>query len=118
MLNMLLHWLVTALLLLLIAYLMPGFTIEGLGVALIVALVLGLINIVIKPAVVLLTLPINIVTLGLFSLVINALMLALAAWCVPGFEISSFWSALGGALLLALLSAFILNVPDRRDPTV
>lgn len=114
MLSVLIHWVVTALLLVLIANVMPGFVIQDFGVAMVVALLLGLVNVTIKPVVTLLTLPLNIVTLGLFSLVINALMMALVAWFVPGFAISNFWAAFVGALLLALASALINGSQQSR----
>jgi putative membrane protein len=112
-LTLIIHWIVAALVLLLVGWLIPGIEISGFGVALVAALVIGIINLLIRPIVMLLTLPINILTLGLFALVINALLFALAAWMVPGFEIFSFWSALLGSLLLAILSALINSAGGR-----
>lgn len=113
--RMILNLVITALVLLLVAYVIPGFFISGFGIALLIALVLGLINITIKPIILLITLPVNIITLGLFSFVINALMLGLAAWVVPGFEINSFWSALGAAILLAILTPLIQGVAEPNN---
>ena len=66
-----------------------------------------IINIFVKPLLVLITLPINLITLGLFSFIINALLLMLTAYLTPGFEINNFWSALLGSLLLSILSALL-----------
>lgn len=104
--SLLLHWLLTALALLIVAYVLPGIHVSGLGVALIAALVMGLVNIGIRPVLLLLTLPINILTLGLFTFIINAAMFALVAWLVPGFEVSGFWSALLGSLLMTVITYF------------
>ncbi len=90
----LLSWLIYALAILLTAYLLPGVTLAGFGTALIAALVLGLVNAVLKPILILLTLPINILTLGLFTLVINTLMVLLASSVVKGFDVRNFWWAL------------------------
>lgn len=102
----LIHWLVIALALLGIAYFVPGFRVSSIGVAIAAAAILGIINLVIRPILLVLTLPINILTLGLFTFVINALMLKLAAALVPGFAIIGFWPALLGALVLAVVNAF------------
>jgi len=106
-LSILLHWLLTAAILLLIGAIMPGIHISGYSSALVAALVMGLVNFFIKPVLTLLTLPLNLLTLGLFSFIINAMMFALVAWLVPGFEISNFFSALVGSLLLALMSSIL-----------
>lgn len=105
MLNKLIHWCISALLLMLTAYIMPGIHVDSFTAALIGAFAIGFVNILIKPLVLLLTLPLNILTLGLFTLVINALMFSLAAYVVPGFEVNNFFSALFGAILLAILNA-------------
>ena len=102
--SLLIHWLLTALALLLVAFLLPGIHVSGLGVALVAALVMGLVNISIKPLLLILTLPLNILTLGLFTFIINAAMFALVAWVVPGFEVSGFWSALLGSLLMTVIT--------------
>jgi putative membrane protein len=99
-----LRWLFNALALLLVAGLVSGFQVSSIGTALIVALVLGLVNAVIRPVLVILTLPINILTLGLFTFVINALMLLLVSSVVKGFTIDGFGPALEGALILWLIS--------------
>jgi putative membrane protein len=82
---------------------------------LIAALVLALVNTYLRPLVVILTLPINILTLGLFTLVINALMLKLVSWFIPAFHVEGFWTAVGGALVISIVSCLLnlLLQPDR-----
>ena len=106
-LSAILHWIFTALILLLVAKITPGVYISGFGTALIAALVLGLVNFAIRPLLTLLTLPLNILTLGLFSFVINAILFGLVAWMVPGFEVTNFLSALVGAFFLAVMTALL-----------
>ncbi len=118
MLTMIIHWLVTALVLLLIANILPGFSVDNFTIALIAALVLGLVNLFIRPLVLLFTLPLNILTLGLFAFVVNALLLWLTAGLVDGFEISNFLSALVGALLLALVTGFIGSLGDKTHRAI
>jgi putative membrane protein len=98
------HWIVSALAIIVAAYLIPGVHVTILS-ALVLAIVLGVINIFLKPIIVLITLPINIVTLGLFSLVINALLIMLAALIVPNFSVDGFWWALLFSLVLSLVNA-------------
>lgn len=104
MLNLLLAWLVNALCLLAVAMLVPGVHITGFGSALVGALVLGVVNTLIRPVLSLLTLPITLLTLGLFSFVINAAMFGLAAFLIRGFGVDGFWPALWGALAFGVLS--------------
>ena len=85
------------------AYLVPGVTVTLWG-AIIAAVVLGALNLFIRPILVILTLPITIITLGLFSLVINALLVLLAALIVPGFSVAGFWTALVFAFVLAIIN--------------
>jgi putative membrane protein len=103
----LLHQFITAALLLLVARIVSGFHVKGFGAALIAALVLGLVNAIVRPLMILLTLPLTILTLGLFLLVINALMLWLVAALVPGFQVRSFGAAFIGSVLLTLLNLLI-----------
>jgi putative membrane protein len=102
--SLLLTWLVNALALLIITYLVPSIHIRSFGTALIIALVLGLINTFIRPVLVLLTLPVTIVTLGLFILVVNALCFWLGASLLKGFEVSGFWAAFIGSILYSIVS--------------
>jgi putative membrane protein len=90
--------------LLLVAYVVPGIVVDGFFTALIVAVLLGLLNIFIKPILVLLTLPITILTLGLFTFVINALLFWFVASFVEGFAVSGFWIALLGTILYSIVS--------------
>jgi putative membrane protein len=101
------HVLVTAVLLFLLGQLVSGIHVRDGKAALIGALVLGLANAVVRPVLVLLTLPVTIITLGLFLLVVNAAMIALAAALVDGFEVDGFGSALLGAVLLAVMNFFV-----------
>lgn len=98
------HWIVTAVAILIAAYILPGVEVTLIG-ALILAVVLAVINIFIRPLINLLTLPLNVVTLGLFSLVVNALLIMLAAMIVPDFSVDGFWPAFFFAILLALINA-------------
>ena len=103
----LLHLLIVAVALWVTAYLVPGVNITSWTALAIGALVLGLINATVKPVLVILTLPITILTLGLFYLVVNALAFALAAALVPGFQIAGALPAIVGALVTSLVSWFI-----------
>lgn len=112
--RLLLRWLVSALGLILITRLIPGIGVESFYTALIAALILGLINAIIRPVVKLLALPINLLTLGLFSLVINALMFWLASTVVKGFEVTGFWPAFWGALIMSVVGWFS-NLVLKKD---
>ncbi|MBC8123926.1 MAG: phage holin family protein [Gemmatimonadaceae bacterium] len=107
MVNFLISWLVSAVVLVLVTYVVPGFAVTSFTAALIAALVIGVINAVILPILNLLALPLNIVTLGLFSFVVSAVGLLIAAALVPGFVITGFWPALLGALVIAVLNAAV-----------
>jgi putative membrane protein len=104
-----LHWLLRALAVMITAYLLPGIVVKSFFVALVVAVVLGLFNTILKPILIVLTLPINILTLGLFTLVINAALILLASSLVPGFAVNGFWWALIFSLILSLVNG-VLNV--------
>jgi putative membrane protein len=114
--SLLVHLLVSALLLWLVSQIVPGIHILGFGYALLAALVLGIANALVRPILVLVTLPITVLTLGLFLFVINALMLMLTGAIVPGFQVAGFRAALLGGLLLALfnlLASALLRRPGR-----
>jgi putative membrane protein len=100
----LIRWVVSALALWVAQALLPGIRIEGAGTLFIAALLLGFVNAIVRPLLILLTLPITILTLGLFLLVINAAMLGLVAALLENFTISGFWSALAGAIVVSLVS--------------
>ncbi|MFZ6848206.1 phage holin family protein [Undibacterium sp. RuRC25W] len=97
-------WLINALALLAIPYLMHSVSIDSFGTALIVAVVLGLVNAVLRPLLVLLTLPATVMTMGLFIFVINGLLFWGVANMVDGFHVAGFWAAVGGALLYSVIS--------------
>ncbi len=99
-----LKWIGLALAMMFVGWVVPGITISNFVTALIAAAVVALVNVFIKPILVFLTLPINILTLGIFILVINALLFMFVAYLVPGVEVNGFWSAFLGALLLSILS--------------
>jgi len=90
------------------AYVLPGVTLNGFWAAILAALVLGVINVFIKPLLIILTLPINILTLGLFTLVINALVIMMASGITPGFKVNGFWNALLFSIVLSIV-LFIIN---------
>jgi putative membrane protein len=97
------------------ATLVPGIHVRSAGAVIVAALILGLVNALVKPVLFVLTLPFTIVTLGLFIFVVNAICLALVAWVVPGFTISGFWPALFGAIVISLVSWMLhAIVGDRR----
>lgn len=100
----LLNWLVSAAAVGITAYLLPGISLSGFFAALVTALILGLINAFIRPVLILLTLPLNILTLGLLTFVINALLVLLTAAIVPGFMVAGFWWALLFSLVLTLIN--------------
>ncbi|HUG58130.1 MAG TPA: phage holin family protein [Candidimonas sp.] len=105
--ELILVWILNAVALLVVAYILPGITVASFGSALIAALVLGLLNTLVKPLLILLTLPITIVTLGLFLLVLNALVFWFAGSVLKGFQVSGFWWALLGAFVYSLVSGLL-----------
>jgi putative membrane protein len=107
MIGLLLHWLISAASLMIVAYLFPGIQLQGLGAALIAPIVIGLINATIGLILKIITFPLTILTLGIFWLVINALMLQLAAALVPGFYVAGFLSAFFGAIVLSIVSTIL-----------
>ena len=102
--GLLIRWIVNTLALFVVANVVPGFRYDSWVSLAIAAAVLGLLNAIVRPILFVLTLPITLVTLGLFLLVLNAIMLELTAWLVPGFDIDGFGWAMVGALVLALVS--------------
>jgi putative membrane protein len=102
--RLLLRWIINALALLALPYLFDSIQVAGFYTALITALVLGLVNALIRPILIVLTLPINILTLGLFTLVINGLLFWFVASFVKGFTVAGFWPAFWGALVYSVVS--------------
>ena len=115
--RLLLHWLMSALVLLLISHFVPGFIVTSFTAALIAALVIGLVNATIGAFLRFVSFPITILTLGLFVLIVNALMLKLAAGLSPGFQIVGFMPALEGAIILAIAHMIIrwITEPSRKE---
>jgi putative membrane protein len=110
----LLHWFVVTLALGVATWVLPGVSVTSLAALAVAGLVLGFVNAIVRPILVVLTLPITLLTLGLFYLVVNGIAFALAALVVPGFEVASFgWSILG-ALVVSLVSWFS-GATGRRD---
>lgn len=105
--NIILKLLLNAGVVALAAYLLPGVIVDSFLTAIVVAILLGILNTFIKPILVLLTLPITIVTLGLFMLVINTFIVLLVSSLTPGFEVASFWWALGFSLVVSVISSFL-----------
>jgi putative membrane protein len=103
MMRLLIHWVISAILLLVVSRIVPGFNVNGFGAALIAALVIGLVNATVGLFLKVLTFPLTIFTFGIFLLIINALMLMLASKLLRGFHVSGFAPAFWGALLLSLL---------------
>jgi putative membrane protein len=102
--KLLLVWLLNAIALLAVAYLVPGIHVAGFAAALVAALVIGLVNMIIRPILVLLTLPITLLTLGLFILVINGLLFYLVGNWIQGFDVTTITAGILGALVYSLLS--------------
>ena len=103
----LVRWLATALAIGMVAHIVPGIQVDGAWAAIVAALLLGLVNAVLRPILILLTLPITILTFGLFALVINGAMLALVGAVVAGVRIDGFGSAILGALLVSLVGGLL-----------
>ncbi|MDD3149678.1 MAG: phage holin family protein [Candidatus Gastranaerophilales bacterium] len=112
MLSFLLHWVLSALAVMFVAWAIPGISVVSFWSALFAAVIIGFVNGFIKPIAMFLTFPINLITLGLFTLVINAFMLILVSKIVPGFKVDGFWAAFWGAILLSIVSTFLgsLNI--------
>lgn len=104
MIQMLVLWLVSAIVLMITAYLVPGFKIKSFGSAMWASIVVGLLNMLIRPVLMFLSFPINFLTLGLFTFVVNAIILRIAAGLLKGFDIDGWWSAIIGAIVLALVN--------------
>lgn len=111
----LIHWATVALSLWVATEIVPGIRVSSFTVLVIGALILGLVNACVRPVLVFLTLPITVVTLGLFYLVVNGLSFGLAAWLVPGFSVSGLGPAMLGALVVSVLSWFIGFFTGARD---
>ena len=110
------RFLLNGLAVVLTAYLLPGVNVDGYGSALIVALVLSIANVIVKPILVVLTIPITILTLGLFLLVINALIIQLADYLVDGFSVTNFWWALLFSIILSIFNSLFDDLSsDKKE---
>ncbi len=107
--NLLLRMLISATLVVVIAHFMPGVVVDSFMTSVIVAVVLGLLNIFVKPILILFTLPITIVTFGLFLLVINALIIMLCTKIVGGFHVESFWTAVFFSIVLSISQSILFQ---------
>jgi putative membrane protein len=118
--NLLIDWFFSAIALLIVTYVVPGFQLSGFGAALIAAIAVGLVNATIGIVLKVLTFPLTILTLGIFWLIINALMLRLAAAFVPGFSITGFWPAFFGAIVLSVVNVLLgmikRGLQEERQP--
>jgi putative membrane protein len=113
--NAVIRFLLSGLAVLLTAYLLPGVDVTHYGYALLVAIVLSIANLIVKPILVFLTIPITIVTLGLFLLVINALIILLVDYLItPGFDVHGFWWALAFSLILSLFNGLFGEFTDKK----
>jgi putative membrane protein len=110
MLQFFLTWLATAISLQITAWIVPGLTITGFTAAAVGAVVLGLVNAIVKPILILFTLPLTILTLGLFLLVVNAIAFGLVGYFTPGFEVTGFFPAVFGSIVLSFISGIISQV--------
>src|SRR5580692_5295573 len=110
MVKLLAHWFLSALCLLLVARFVPGFSVSGVGAALIAAVVIGFVNGTLGLLLKIVTFPLTILTFGIFWLLINALMLKVAALFVPGFEVRGLWPAFWGGIILSLLNMAVRQI--------
>jgi putative membrane protein len=115
MVNFIIRLLVNAVALVIVANFLPGVHVAGWTAAIIAAFVLGIVNAIIRPILIVLTLPVVILTLGLFTFVINAITFWLVAHLVPGFRVDNFWSALLGALVLSIVSYLLSSILKVAD---
>jgi putative membrane protein len=112
--RLLIGWLLNALALLAVAYLLPSIQVASFGAALVAALVLGLVNTLVRPVLVILTLPVTVLTLGLFLLVINGLLFWAVGNLLAGFSVGGFWPGVFGALLYSIVSWLLASLLPAR----
>ena len=113
--NGILRFLLSGVAVVLTAYLLPGVEVEHYGYALLAALLISLANVLVKPILVILTIPITIVTLGLFLLVINAIIILLVESIVPGFSVDGFWWALAFSLILSIFNSMFSGLTKEKE---
>jgi putative membrane protein len=112
--GILIRWLILTVAILSAAYLLDGMEVRGFTSAFFAAAVLGILNAVLRPVLIILTLPLNILSLGLFTFVINAFLLKMASGVIPGFEVHGFWPALFGSLIISLVSWLLSSLINDR----
>jgi putative membrane protein len=113
--SVLIKFLLTAVAAIIASYLLPGVSLDGFLTALILAVLLGLLNVTVKPILLILTIPATVLTFGLFILVINAFVILIADAILPGFEVANFWWALLFSLLLWLTNSLLNDITQKRD---
>lgn len=113
--KLILRILLTAVAVMILAYVLPGVAVASYWSAVIVAIVLGLLRVIVKPILVILTFPITIVTLGLFLLVINAVIILMADYFIDGFTVKNIWWALAFSLLLSFLQSILHSILDKNN---
>ncbi len=113
--RLILTWFINAAALLAVPYLIHSVSVTDLGAALVAALVLGLVNTLIRPILVVLTLPVTVLSLGLFIFILNGFMFWLVAQLVDGFHVANFWAAIGGALLYSVISWALSTLLLKND---
>jgi putative membrane protein len=115
--RILIRWLILTAAILAAAYLVDGIVVTGFWAAFFAAAILGLLNVFFKPLLIILTLPVNILTLGLFTVVINAVLLKMASALIAGFDVHGFWPAVLGAVIISVVSWLLSTlISDRGDP--
>lgn len=112
--NIIVRLVLSAIAVIITSYILPGVAVEGFGAALIVGLVIIILDAIVKPILVILTLPVTILTLGLFLFVINAIIILIADSIVPGFNVDGFWWALIFSLILSVINSFLMNTADDK----
>lgn len=112
--GLLIRWLLLTISIILTSYLLDGIVVTSFWAALFAAMVLGILNALFRPILIVITLPINILTLGLFTFVINALLLKMVSGVVPGFYVHGFWSAVFGSLIISLVSWLLSSFVNER----
>jgi putative membrane protein len=111
---MIIRFLLNTVAVLIVAYLLPGVTVNGFFSALVLALLLAFLNATVKPMLIILTIPATILSLGLFIFVINALVILLADWILPGFEVDGFWWAVGFSILLWIVNSLLKDISGQN----
>ena len=112
------RWLILTAAIMLTSYLLDGIQVSGFFSALLAAAILSVLNVFLRPILIILTLPINILSLGLFTFVINAILLMMVSGVIPGFNVTGFWPALFGSLLISIVNAVLGSFisDDRQNP--